>query len=164
MSKLFIVNQGKVKYPTWCPSGIILKEVDGKREYPVVDMLLEKVLLNKIGKRVEENIDFEVIQRKIGNGNSSCRTALLCDKGEIAGGELRRGKWYITVMEEDKTGKQREYLAEDLIPIQHAQRVESNVYIENIKWRKIKDDFHQASDGLKTSEQITDWFRNKLSE
>ena len=163
MSKFFIVNQGKVKYPTWCPQGLTLEEVDGNRSFPV-DRFLGDTLINKIGKKVEENIDFEVIKRTLGTGSSYDRTALLCDKGEIAGGGIKRGKWHITLMEEDSKGKQKEYLAIDLTPVQHAQRVESNTYLENIKWRKIKDDFHQVSDELKTSAQITDWFRNKLKD
>lgn len=163
MNKFFTVTKGKVKYPTWCPQGITLKEVSGNREYPVEDFLGE-IFLNKIGQKVEENIDFEVIQRKMENGSSSCRTALLCDKGEIAGGALKRGKWYITVMEEDEKGKQKEYLAESLIPVQHAQSVESPQYIDNIKWRNIQKDFSKSSKTLKTAEQITEFFRNKLKQ
>lgn len=162
MNKLFTVTKGKVKYPTWCPQGLTLKEVNGNREYPV-DNYLGEILLNKIGKKVEENIDFEVIQRRMSNGSSSCRTALLCDKGEIAGGDLKGNKWYTTVMEEDEKGKQKRYPSDELTPIQHAQRVETRSYLENVKWRNIQKEFSKVSKRLKTTEQIVDWFRNNIN-
>ena len=126
MSKFFTIIKDKVKYPTWCPHGFMLKEIDGNREYPV-DKFLGESLLNKISQVVEENIDFEVIQRDMNR-------AILCNKGEVAGGDSKSDGCYYTMIEEDKNGKQKRYHSRELTPIQFAEKVKSEEYLEDVKW------------------------------
>jgi hypothetical protein len=165
MNKLFILVKEKVKYPTWCPRGLVLKEVDGEREYPV-DQHLGDILFNKIGKEVEENIDFEVIPRVLASSHSSDRTALLCDKGEVAGGKRENDGWYLTMIEKSDDGKQKKFHVKDLAVIQFAQRVESPQYLDDIKWRKIEKEFAKVITGLSDDnrKRVVDWFRKTLQD
>ncbi len=157
MNNFFIVVQEKVKYPTWCESGLVLKSENGILEYPV-DNFLGRKLINQVGCIVEENIDFEVIE--VGMDK-----AYLCDKGEISGGELKEdGEWYTSLLEEDENGNQKEYKRKDLKPIQFARCVESPQYLENIKWRKILDDLRKEMPELKSHTEITYWFRSKIKK
>lgn len=161
MGKFFKVVQEKVKYPTWCPHGLILKEMDGNRKYPV-DKYLGDILISKIGQEVEENIDFEVVQRVMENGSTSAgKTAMLCDEGEIAGGRIdhESGDWYLSMIGGDK-----EYRSKSLYPIQHAQRVVSHKYLEDIKWRKIRAEFEKKFTHIDIPKAICEWFRNKFEE
>lgn len=155
-NKLFKVIKEDVKYPTWCPQGIVLKEMDGKRVYPV-ERFLGDILKKKIGQLVEENIDFEVIQREISSRQND-RQAMLCDKGEIAGGGVRADGWYYSMIGDEE----KEYPAKSLIPVQHAQRLETPAYIQNAKWRKIEYDFDMVSGRLLTTEEIVGWFRRQI--
>ena len=163
MGKFFKVVKEKVKFPTYCPQGLVLKEVDGDRKFPVEEYLGDN-LINKIGEEVEENIDFEVIKRTISQGLSNERTALLCDKGELCGGGRTKakkgepwGEWRVRLMD-DKT----EYNPNALTAIQHAERVSSSNFLEDIKWRKIRAEFDEKFTHIHTGKMVCEWFREKL--
>jgi hypothetical protein len=158
VNKLFVVAKEDVKYPTFCPQGIVLKEMDGSRVYPV-DEFLGDILKSKIGQLVEEDIDFEVIEREI-SSRQNRRQAMLCDKGEIAGGGVREGRWYYSMIGDEEM----EYPAESLIPVQHAQPLETFDKRQNAKWRQIEHEFDMVSARLLTTAEIVGWFRRQVNE
>ncbi len=108
MDGIFIVLPGEVIYPNYCPSGIVLKELNGIRQYPV-DENLGKKLINRLGCKVTENIHFVV---KIRTG----KDIILCNEGEITGGNLVDGEWQMSIM-----GRTDKTPANDLNPIQFAE-------------------------------------------
>ena len=158
MNKFFVVTKGEVKYPTWSPEGLYLKSVHGDIEYPVVGDL-SKSMSCKIGQKVEENIDFEVIKREMATGRSDQKGAFLCDKGEIAGGMIKDEEWLTSII-----GESKEYPTKSLKPVQVAESVKSKKYLEEIYWRKIEKDYYEVMDELHSPYQIVNWFRMKLKQ
>lgn len=160
MNKFFKVIQGPVLYSSFFNSGLMLKATEGGQEYPVED-LLAKDLMRRGGEIVEQNIDFEVIQRTMDNGTDSGQRAWICDKGLIVGGETKSDGFYITV---DVLGQeeQKDYKWDQLTPMQHAERVSSPKYLEDIKWRNIEWAYFRAwQNGVSSPREICDWFRNE---
>ena len=99
---------GEVIYPNYCPSGIVLKELNGNRQYPA-DENLGRKLSSKLGFKIIENIDFVVKIREL-------KYMLLCDLGEISGGKYIDGEWQMGIM-----GLTDRKPLKSLIPVQFAE-------------------------------------------
>lgn len=119
MNKLFTVIQGQVIYSNYFNSGLVLNAIEGNEQYPVEDRLA-RILRNKTGETVEQNIDFTVIERNF-NGKFINMPGL-CDKGQIVKGCQKSDGLYFWV---DTLGEKqlKLYKATELNPVQYAQPV-----------------------------------------
>ena len=124
----FKVVAADVKYPTFFQSGKELHEIGGTEVLQIDPPLAETF---QIGQEVTENHDFEVLPRKIVASYQE-KSAVICDKGEIAGGSNTKDGWIMIMMGGAKIP------ASELTPINHAHRLESYDLVEKRQWYDLR--------------------------